>query len=148
MAKGSKAFRVWATCECGVAAVEFALIAPILIAAVLTMSDLGFAIHERSEIDQALRNGAQHAISDPGEAKVAAVLALVDPTGAGRDSTVFTVDRFCSCKETPDTQTLCSTTCAGDMPTSIFYSLTGTREFSGFLLPAVTLNRSSLVQVR
>lgn len=148
MVKDGKAFRDWARCEAGVAAVEFALIAPILIAAVLTMSDLGFAIHERSEIDQALRNGAQHAISDPGESKVAAVLNLVDPTGAGRDSTTFVVDRFCACSETPDTQTQCSTTCAGDTPTSIFYNLTGTREFSGFLLPAVTLNRSSLVQVR
>ena len=148
MARCGKVLRAWATCEAGVAAVEFALIAPILIAAVLTMSDLGVAIHERSEIDQALRNGAQHAISDPGEAKVAAVLALVDPTGAGRDSTVFAVDRFCACSETTATQTLCSTTCAGDTPTSIFYNLTGTREFSGFLLPAVTLNRSSLVQVR
>ncbi len=148
MARSRNVFRAFANCQAGVAAVEFALIAPILIAAVLTMSDLGFAIHERSEIDQALRNGAQHAISDPGESAVASVLGLVDPTGAGRDLTVFVVERFCACNETPDTQTLCSTTCAGDTPTSIFYSLTGTREFSGFLLPAVTLNRSSLVQVR
>lgn len=148
MARCSRIFRVWARGESGVAAVEFALIAPILIAAVLTMSDLGFAIHERAEIDQALRNGAQYAISDPGVSDVAAVLDLVDKTGAGRDSTVFAVSRFCACNETPDIQTMCSTTCAGDKPTSIFYSLTGTREFSGFLLPAVTLNRSSLVQVR
>lgn len=148
MAKHDRTYETLANGESGVAAVEFALIAPILIAAVLTMSDLGFAIHERSEIDQALRNGAQHAISDPGETEVEALLNLVDPTGAGRDQTAFTVTRFCACDETPDIQTLCSTTCAGDKPTSIFYNLIGTREFSGFLLPAVTLNRSSLVQVR
>lgn len=148
MADTGRALRIWARSEAGVAAVEFSLIAPILIAAVLTMADLGFAIHERSEIDQALRNGAQRAITDPGEAKVAAVLNLVDATGTGRDTTVFTVNRFCACAETPGTEATCSTTCSGNNPTSIFYSLTGTREFSGFLLPAQTLSRNSIIQVR
>lgn len=148
MVEAVRDFRSWGRCEAGVAAVEFALIAPMLIAAVLTMADLGFAIHERAEIDQALRNGAQQAVTDPGTDEVATVLNLVDATGAGRDTTIFTVSRFCACAETPEIQTICSTTCAGDNPTSIFYSLTGTREFSGFLLPAVTLDRNSIVQVR
>lgn len=148
MSDVARAFRTWARSQAGVAAVEFALVAPILIAAVLTMADLGFAIHERAEMDQAIRNGAQRAMTDPGESDVASVLSLVDATGAGQDTTTFLVDRYCACSETPETETTCSTTCADEDPTSIFYNLTGTREFSGFLLPAITISRSSLVQVR
>lgn len=148
MAEFGKAFRAWAGCQAGVAAVEFALIAPILIASVLTMADLGFAIHERAEMDQALRNGAQRAVTDPGEADVATLLSLVDATGAGRDITTFVVNRYCACSETPETEATCSTTCADENPTAIYYSLSGTREFSGFLLPAITISRSNLIRVR
>ncbi len=148
MGETEKAFGILAVSESGVAAVEFSLIAPILIASVLTMADLGFAIHERFEIDQVLRNGAQRAVTDPGAAKVAAVLKLVDATSEGQSSTDFTVNRFCACADTPGTETTCSTTCAGDNPTSIFYSLTGTKSFSGFLLPVQTVKRASVVQVR
>ena len=134
--------------EYGVAAVEMGLVAPVLMLAVVTMSDLGFAIHERLEIDQALRNGAQRAITDPGETAVAAVLTLIEPTGAGMSSTTFTVDRYCACAETPTSEATCSTTCADNKPTSIFYELTGRREFTGFLMSTETITRTSVIQVR
>lgn len=132
----------------GAAAVEFALIAPILVFAVLSMADLGFAIHERAEIDQALRNGAELAQSDPGTAAVGALLAEVDPTSAFRAATTFGVDRFCACPEAPETEVGCFDDCENERPTEIFYRLTGTRPFSGFFLPDQTLERSSVVQVR
>ena len=132
----------------GVAAVEMGLVAPVLMLAVVAMSDLGFAIHERLEIDQALRNGAQKAITDPGETAVAAVLALIEPTGAGLSSTSFTVNRYCACADTPTTEATCSTTCDDDKPTSIFYELTGTRAFTGFLLSTETITRTSVIQAR
>lgn len=135
--------------ESGVAAVEFAFIAPILIMAVLSMADIGFAIHERAEIDQALRNGAQSALSDPGVPTVQAVLAAVDATGAGRDTTVFSVNRICACPESSDTAApSCFTSCSGNRPTSIYYELAGTRNFSGFLFPDQVLLRTNTVQIR
>lgn len=132
----------------GAAAVEFAIIAPVLVLSVLAMADLGFAIHERAEIDQALRNGAELAQRDAGEGAVAALLGEVDATGAGQAATTFAVTRFCACAETPATATDCFADCADDRPTSIYYRLIGTRPYAGLFLPARTLERSSVVQIR
>lgn len=132
----------------GIATVEFAIIAPVLIMAVLSTADVGFAIHESFEIDQALRNGAETAMRDPGEAKIDAVLAAVDATGGGRYTTTWTVDRYCACPETTSAQTSCSATCSDDRPTAIFYDITGLRAYPGILLPARDLIRSASIQVR
>ncbi len=132
----------------GSATVEFAIIAPVLVLGVLSTADIGFAIHESFEVDQALRNGAETALNDPGEAKVDAVLAAVDATGGGQYTTTWTVDRFCACPESTGEPTVCSTTCAGDRPTAIFYDITGIRAYPGILLPARDLTRSASIQVR
>lgn len=132
----------------GSATVEFAIIAPVLVMAVLSTADVGFAIHESFEIDQALRNGAETALGDPGEARIDAVLAAVDATGAGQHATAWTVARYCACQESADAPTSCSTTCSGDRPTAIFYDITGVRAYPGILLPARDLVRSASVQVR
>lgn len=128
--------------------VEFAIIAPVLVMAVLSTADIGFAIHESFEIDQALRNGAEAALSDPGKAEIDAVLAAVDATGGGQYATVWSVDRYCACQESAGAPTSCSTTCSGDRPTAIFYDISGVRAYPGILLPARDLVRSASVQVR
>ena len=132
----------------GSATVEFAIIAPVLIMAVLSTADIGFAIHESFEVDQALRNGAEAALGDPGVPKVKAVLAAVDGTGAGQSTTTWTVERYCACSESGSTQTSCSTTCANDRPTAIFYDITGVRAYPGILLPARDLTRSASIRIR
>lgn len=45
----------------GIAAVEFALLAPVLILLVLGIADLGLLIHERAQLSQVLTAGAQYA---------------------------------------------------------------------------------------
>ncbi|MBM9594757.1 TadE/TadG family type IV pilus assembly protein [Roseitranquillus sediminis] len=132
----------------GSASVEFAIIAPVLVLAVLSTADIGLAVHESFEIDQALRNGAEAALRDPGETRVEAVLAAVDATGSGQQVTTWTVDRFCACPESSGTPTSCSTTCGGSLPTAIFYDIKGVRAYLGILLPARDLTRAASVQVR
>ena len=132
----------------GSASVEFAIIAPVLVLAVLTTADIGLAIHESFEIDQALRNGAEAALHDPGESRVEAVLAAVDDTGGGQYSTTWSVDRYCACPETSGIATSCSTTCGGSRPTAIFYGIEGVRAYPGIILPARDLTRAASVQVR
>ena len=134
--------------ESGSAAVEFAFIAPVLILAVLSMADIGLAIHQSSQIDQTLRNGAQVALTDPGEAAVREVLSAVDQSGDSKDNTVWTIERYCACPESPQVTTACSTTCGGERPTSIFYSIQGVRAYPGIFLPARELVRSAGVHVR
>ena len=132
----------------GSAAVEFAIIAPVLVLAVLATADIGLATHESFEIDQALRNGAQVALGDPGEADVEAVLVAVDGTGGSQNNTVWTVERYCACPGTPETRTTCSTTCSTSRPTAIVYKIEGTRIYPGIFLPSRALTRSAAVQVR
>lgn len=57
-------------CERGVAAVEFALFAPMLAISLVLAADLGLAAYERMTIDHVLRGAAQQALADPGETKV------------------------------------------------------------------------------
>ena len=52
-----------ARCEAGVAAMEFALFAPMIIFGLLTMVDIGRAVTERMEMDRNVRAGAQAAMS-------------------------------------------------------------------------------------
>lgn len=134
----------------GSAGIEFAIIAPVLILAVLSTADIGLAIHETFEIDQALRNGAEAALKDPGQSRVEAILEAVDQTGGGQYSTTWSAPRYCACPETPDTETDCSitTTCNGRRPTAIFYKIEGVRAYPGIFLPARNLTRSASVQVR
>lgn len=132
----------------GSATVEFAMIAPVLVMAVLSTADVGFAIHESFEIDQALRNGAETALSDPGEANVRAVLAAVDATGGGRDTTEWSVSRYHTCPGSTGAGSKDPVPCANNRPTAIFYDITGVRAYAGILLPARDLSRSASVQVR
>lgn len=133
----------------GIASVEFAIIAPVLILAVLSTADIGLAIHESFEVDQALRNGAEAALRDPGESRVAAILSTIDSTGGGQASTTWNVHRYYACPETPNTKlAVDSRNCSGQRPTAIFYEIVGVRAYSGIFLPARNLRRSASVQVR
>ena len=134
-------------CE-GSASVEFAMIAPVLVLAVLSTADIGLAIHESFEVDQTLRNGAEAALRDLGEDGVEAVLAAVDETGSNQATTAWSVVRYCACPETSGNPTSCSTTCGGSRPTAIFYDLEGVRAYPGIIMPARDLTRSASVQVR
>ncbi len=132
----------------GSATVEFAIIAPVLIMAVLSTADVGFAIHESLEIDQVLRNGAEVALTDPGEASVRNVLAAVDSNGGDRIATVWDAKRYHVCPGNPAVTSKDPIKCAGGLPTGIFYDISGIRPYPGILLPARDLTRSASVQVR
>jgi pilus assembly protein CpaE len=77
----------------GVSAVEFALVAPVMIGALLGMVDIGMAINERMSIDHVVRAAAQVAISDPGAATVQQVL---EDLSAGKGYIVV-ADYYCPC---------------------------------------------------
>lgn len=133
--------------EDGVSAVEFALIAPVLFIALLSMVDVGFAIYERMTIDYVLRAGAQAAMDDPGKATV---LTVLNDTGAQNFAagTVpnFTVEHpICECPG--NTDVVCSATCDGGAATSIYYRLEGTKTYDGIFM-SIDLGPSVRVQVR
>jgi Flp pilus assembly protein TadG len=141
----------------GVSAAEFALLAPMLVFAVLATVDLGLAISERLTIGHILRAGAQSAIGDVGTANVDLVLrttaaknmSVAAAGTSGNDTSLaLTVTRICSCPSQPSVALACSTTCAANAPTQIYYVLSGKKTYSGLILPRFAQSKTLEVQVR
>jgi len=143
--------------QAGVSAVEFALLAPMLVFALLAMADLGLALSERMTIGLILRSGAQVATNNGGvtaidtalRATAAQKMQLATAGASGGDKTLaLTVSRFCTCAAQPSVAVICSTTCTANAPTQVFYALSGQKTYSGLILPRFSQTKSLQVQVR
>lgn len=141
----------------GMSAVEFALLAPVLIIGVLGTVDAGLSIFERMTIGHILRAGAQSATTDVGVSQVDLVLrttaaknmTVAVSGAAGTDSSLaLSVRRACACAAQPAVELACSTTCAQNAPTQIYYIMSGTKTYSGLLLPRFSQTKTLKVQVR
>ncbi len=136
----------------GAAAIEFAIIAPVLVLGALAAVDFGFAAMERMRLDSALRSAAQSAMGDPGVTTVSNVLtaaASASPPTA-RSATAFaTPTRFCACPQSPSVAVVCSSTCGGASYTYIYYRLEGSSTYTGLYWPRpINIQSTTLVQVR
>ena len=143
--------------EGGVSATEFALIAPMLIAGLLPMADIGLAAYQRMSMDHVLRAGAQRAMDDPGVEKVRYVLESTavenfnlrsSTADGGKPLLTLTIDRYCVCPADLGTRLACSTICTGSVPTLAYYSLSASLVYSGMVIPRVTFEPRIQVQVR
>lgn len=142
--------------ERGASAVEFALVAPVLVVACLATVDLGMAISQKMDVDQSLRAASQGAMLDLGEDEVedlakavAAENSTIAPdSGAAATDLDITVDRFCACPESVSAAVDCeSGTCADEASPYVFYRLTAEKEFASLFLPAIPISSSLLVQI-
>lgn len=143
----------WLRDHSGVAAVEFALFAPMLIFALLAMADVGLLVHQRMSLDHVLRVAAQIAAEDPGLPAIETALSSAvsgDGSGIATGNPIeFTVAKVCACAEAPALEVVCSTTCAGSEPTSIFYTMSSSLLIANlYVLPDTTLQPAIQVQIR
>ena len=154
-------FRRIIRCHRGMAAVEFALLLPLLALMMVATFDFGMAFVEGQRLETAAHAGTQRLLYDP---ITAADTNKVELQGLGEyyDRTVSDGERgalpvtaaarnFCGC---PDgTEVSCGTTCGGGENAGIFVELTlvGTADmtlsypFTG--TSNITLNRTSVVRV-
>lgn len=144
----------------GVAAAEFAIGAPMMIFAMVIMTDLGLAIHERMNLDQAVRAGAEfamHEVSDTNDIEnlmKGAATGYYSDTDAGWDAQNITpptvgATQWCECPENPGASVACgSTICSNDLPPSVYYQLTASKTYKAIILPDIALNTEIRVQVR
>lgn len=128
--------------------VEFALIAPLLVFGVLSTADIGFEVSDRMTIDQALRNGAEAALKDPGATVLEGVLDASQSVTTGEGTIEWDVQRTCVCPEAETVSVDCFTTCVADQPTAIYYHIEGSRDAVRIFLPNQLVSRSLSVQVR
>ena len=143
--------------EAGVAATEFALVAPVLVLACLGMVDIGMAFSERMAIDDSLRAASEGAMRDTGKAEVTDLLnaaasnnfTIASDRTVRSDTLVTTVDRFCACPESVNTTVSCTSgACAGAKPPFAYYSLSAEKLSSSIFLRNFNLKSSLLVQVK
>lgn len=134
--------------EGGVSAVEFAIVAPMLILGVLSTADIGFEVSDRMDIDQALRNGAEAALGDPGASVLQSILGASQIATTGLETISWDIARTCVCPENNGVSVDCFETCADDQPTEIYYEIEGSRDAVRLLLPGKVVSRSVSVQVR
>ena len=142
----------------GVSAVEFALIGPMLVFALLAMVDLGITAIHRLEVDHVLRAGAEIAIVGENSDAIEAVLKATaratfkvagDPDVVDADDPIsVTVALLCSCDQATVTPVDCNSLCSGPAPPLVFYELGAEKRISRLLLSSATIDRSMLVQVR
>jgi Flp pilus assembly protein TadG len=134
----------------GAAAMEFAIIAPIMFFAFVAAVDIGFATYERSRLDQLARNGAEAAMLGLSPAEIEKVLAAAiaqSRVSIGGGTMAAQVDEFCSCSGA-STQISCSDTCAGFKPPSRYTLITLQLTHRSFILPDFDLESRIQVQKR
>lgn len=133
----------------GVSAVEFALIAPVLVIGGFATVDAGMAVYEEMMITQALRSGAHLAISAQSEAQILNIVNVVasesfqvaqGSASPGELSTAVT--GYCVCPEATAAQVACNATCTGGSAPTQLYTLSATKQFIGIMLPQMTLSGS------
>jgi hypothetical protein len=108
----------------GVAAIEFAFIAPVMIAGLLVVCDLGKMLLDRTNMQSAARTGMQYLMNGGRDMDAARNVVLAAWSSKPADGDVIT-ERYCLCAEV---EHACDTLC-GDQSTPEFYtriSLVGT----------------------
>lgn len=144
----------------GASAIEFAMLAPVLVMACLATVDVGMAISERMGMDYILRAGSEGAKVDLGEEEVKTLVAdaasqsftVASETDGDIQSSPtdldVTVDRFCSCPGSIGTPADCDApACPGAVDPYLFYRLKAEKTYDPMLLPDFPLSGSMLVQV-
>jgi Flp pilus assembly protein TadG len=129
----------------GVAAAEFALIAPVMLILLLGVYDIGNAIQQRLQLEQAVRAGAQYALSWPDQ--ISGIKAAI--TAALPSSWNATVDaNYChsgtSPASSPASPSCPAATCSGST-TETLVTLCASTTSTAFLFPSVAGNSVTYV---
>jgi Flp pilus assembly protein TadG len=127
----------------GVAAMEFALIAPIIVALLVLGVDGWLQGTETSQARTAIHTGARYYETGGGDDTVAQTVAMSAWQSKPADAALNVV-RSCTCAATP---VACSTLCAGSNPPSTFISLSATGTYSG-LVHQHAISQSDIIRVR
>jgi Flp pilus assembly protein TadG len=147
--------------ERGVAAMEFAIGAPMLLMGLMIVVDVGLAVQERMNLDNSLRAGAEFAmaaVTDKDKLESMAEAAANGSMGSGQstpgqnassDRVDVTVSNpICYCPSDPNTKVDCGSICTGDITPSMSYDFTAQKTYSAMFLGDMNLITQLSVQVR
>lgn len=136
-------FRRFISDRSGVAALEFALIAPLLATLVIVGADTWLHVSQNEDMRTALQTAARYYETGGSDDPTAQLVALQAWPSKPADGAV-SVARSCTCGATPAD---CATLCPGSNPPSVYLSLTAQGTFTG-LLQSHILSQNDVVRVR
>lgn len=124
----------------GIAALEFGLLAPVLLIAITGVLDYGIALYYKMQLSTAVRAGIQIAATDPTNANLTAIITEAATGATGLTGiTVPAPTTFCECSNNPNTAVGCASTCAGGTLQS-FLTLTVNYTYAPLFLPAAAIS--------
>ena len=135
--------RAFAADRRGLAAMEFALIAPILVATLVFGVDGWLQGTQTSQVRTAMHTAARYYETGGNDDPTASAVALAAWVAQPSDARL-TVVRSCTCGSTPIS---CTTLCPGSNPPSAFITMTGSATYSG-LIHTHAISQSDVVRVR
>jgi hypothetical protein len=144
------AHRFWQGCA-GTAAIEMALLSPLLIFSLLAAYDLGNAVQQRMKIAHVVRVGVERGSEQPSsvpEATAVATILAHMSVAAGTDQVLLRAERLCACPNSDLNYVSCLLPCSGGVANFVFYRLEASQTFSGFFLPAMPMRTTRLLQIR
>lgn len=117
-------------CRKGATAVEFAVAAPILLAALVVLADFGLAVNEKMRLESAAQAGALYGYKDSGD--LAAVAQAVRD-GAGLDAAKVAVSATKTCGCADGTAVACDAACGDGSARRSYVNVTVTETWTPML---------------
>lgn len=127
----------------GLAALEFALIAPLMAGLLLAGADGWLRISQHNDMRTALHSGARYYQAGGSDDAAANSLAMAIWASRPSDGTLQ-VTRSCACGAAP---IVCSALCSGSNPPAAYVTLTASGTFDG-VLNSRRLSDSEVIRVR
>lgn len=126
----------------GVAAVELALFAPILLLFLVAVVDFGLWIREQMQMTSAARAGVQFVLQDP-VSNAGNIDGIKQAAGnaSGLDVAAIVVSprQFCECPGASGTEIGCTSDCSGGAQRLKYFEVTVTGTFSPFFFGSINL---------
>lgn len=130
----------------GVAAVEFALIAPLFALLGVCTADIGFAVAAKIDMDQSLRGAAQVAMANLHD-DTQLQTALQQSFGGQTPVPTVTAASQCECSSGGGA-TSCYAPCGGGNAPLVFVDMTMTKAYNAIILPDMTLTSKITIRLR
>lgn len=120
--------RTFASDRRGSAAVEFALVVPVMLIALVGLMDYGLMVYENTRLSQAASAGAKFAIMAGNEDDDAGIIAAVrDALPDSYDTVTIAVTRECRCPTGAAVQ--CNVECTGEIAPGRYLEVTVNQDY-------------------
>jgi Flp pilus assembly protein TadG len=141
----------------GTSAIEFAVMAPVLIVGLLIVTDVGLAVNDRMRLDQATRAGAEFAMNSVDDGDTIEDMVKASATGAygtdlndvdSEDIPDVEAEMYCECPDAPGVVAACSALCTGDVVPSAYWRIEASKNYNGVFIPSFPMATQITVQTR